>query len=728
MIEDVSAQFGDDRATTQVQPREKPDVAPSRSAEVRRWIDMCTRVHSACERGAFKDMRYWMDYAYYGAKEETARSDDPYIAHLIHRQMEITRSSIYARNPRVQVRRRKQLDFAVWDGSPATLEQALAVRQNAQMLATGAPDPETGQPITPDPLSLAQLQAELAIAEQVIADVESAVLKKRQLDQFAKTLETLIEYYISEQRPRFKSTMKRCLRSAQQSGVGWLQLGLKRVMQPSMYDADQNRLGDMEPPMHLARALAEKLEAGDIDRDSPEAEMLGVASRRVMEAEEIVTWEGPTITYRQPWSVLVDPACHDLQTLAGAEFVFLRELLTSDQIFARFGVRLRSGECSTYSRVLYSSENERIEDPRTLIPVFTVWHAPTRTQFSIAEGYEDYLDAPRAPDVEIDRFFPFFALIFNSCEHHKHLYPRSDVAHMIPMQQEHNDRRERERRLRHASVPRWGAPPNAFDENEKRLLAHANSISTVIELKGLGAPGVKPSDLLFPIPLPEYNPQLYETSTIESDFMRTKGVQPAVMGASSGDTATEAAIAEQARGVTDAEKVDELDDFLTDIANGMAQVILKEVDAGMVLRIVGPGHVWPDQRSRVEIAAELDVRIKAGSSGRPNRAAEIAHFERMWPATQMLPGVLPIVQRKWAELFDEDVDPDEAFVAGIPSITALARMSSQDSQPVADAEADMEPETNVPDLQGPQGNANEERAVEAAPLGQPAFPTPVDMT
>ena len=50
--------------------------------------------------------------------------------------------------------------------------------------------------------------------------------------------------------------------------------------------------------------------------------------------------------------------------------------------------------------------------------------------------------------------------------------------------------------------------------------------------------------------------------------------------------------------------------------------------AETVRRIVGPGAVWPEL-TRQDIADEIFLEIEAGSSGKPNRAQDLANLERI---------------------------------------------------------------------------------------------------
>src|SRR3546814_19488032 len=65
--------------------------------------------------------------------------------------------------------------------------------------------------------------------------------------------------------------------------------------------------------------------------------------------------------------------------------------------------------------------------------------------------------------------------------------------------------------------------------------------------------------------------------------------------------------------------------------------MLLELDEATAKRIAGEGAVWP-ALSREDVISEIFLTVRAGSSGRPNKAAEIANRERAFPFIVQLPG------------------------------------------------------------------------------------------
>jgi hypothetical protein len=184
--------------------------------------------------------------------------------------------------------------------------------------------------------------------------------------------------------------------------------------------------------------------------------------------------------------------------------------------------------------------------------------------------------------------------------------------------------------------------------------------------------------LLQPINGPRIDTALYDTGPIFEDLLRVVGQSDASIGAAqSGVTATGDSIAEQNRTVALASNADDLDDMLIELSRAAGQILLAEMDQQTVFKIVGPGAVWP-QLSKKDIADELILEIEAGSSGRPNKAAEVANMERLTPLLLQIPGVRPDwLVKQIINRMDEHLDVTEAFAANLPSIIAQNAMQKQ---------------------------------------------------
>ena len=209
------------------------------------------------------------------------------------------------------------------------------------------------------------------------------------------------------------------------------------------------------------------------------------------------------------------------------------------------------------------------------------------------------------------------------------------------------------------------------------------------------------------------------------DTLRILGAQEANIGgtAASGTTATEVSVAESSRMSAVGSNIDDLDEFLGAICRAAGEVMLKEFSQEYVLKVVGPGAVWP-QFSREEISESLYLDIEAGSSGRPNKASEIQNWERLAPILMQIPGIPPeFFARETLRRLDDRIEPEDIIIATIPSIVAT------NANAKATAVDDTANGLNDPNAQGPQGAQNAPVPAQApgSPGGRPTDAAPPGM-
>jgi hypothetical protein len=158
------------------------------------------------------------------------------------------------------------------------------------------------------------------------------------------------------------------------------------------------------------------------------------------------------------------------------------------------------------------------------------------------------------------------------------------------------------------------------------------------------------------------------------DILRVTGDQEANLGGTSGATATESTIAENTRVSSIQSNIDDIDEMLTDLSRASGQVLLMNMQPETVTEIAGRGAVWPEM-SREQIAKEIELEIKAGSSGRPNQALTVAKLERLAPHIEQAPNLNPTWWlRKLVQEVDDTIELEEAILDGMPSIVSMNQM------------------------------------------------------
>lgn len=688
-------------------PKPEPDEATK--ANVKRWID---RIHAAKKhfKKRFDRMKACQMIANEGRDKDWA--EENYTVPVLKRHINVSVAALYARNPTPAAKRKKKVQFVLWDGNYASLQQAMQAAQPPVDPTTGQPmvDPTTGQPAQGDPNAIALLQ-----------EVQQVHQNNVMMDRVAKTMEILFSHYTNEPGVFFKQQLKAAVRRTKVCSVSWVELGFQRLMQPNP-DVTAELL-DVTKQLAQLSVLANDLADGEIDESSARMDELRWLMADLESRKDMIVREGPTFGFAKANQMIVDPECTHLKTLTGANWV-AREFppMTKDRVQRDFGVDIGTN----FKAFVPDTKSSSTDKDQNLAIIWKVWNKETQEVFYLCDGYNDYIKPPAAPDVKLTRFWPIFPIVFNEVEDDDEIYPNSDVWDARHMQREYNNVRQGLREHRLQNKPKYAIIKGKMEEEDLKKFASSES-GSIFELNGMQE-GMKIGDLLQAIPTVPIDPNLYEVSSVFSDIERTIGSSQADMGAPSNVTATQSSIIEQGRSTTNSDNVDDLDDVLSELAQATGELMLLELDHDTVVKIAGPGAVWPQSPpTRQQIADDLWLEIKAGSSGRPNRAAELANMERGLPYLIQLPGVNPFpLGRRYGEMLDLDVD--DIVIEGIPSIAAQNAAAGRDpfsANPQGGASANMaHPQAADGANQGPQGSTNAPNPAVNEPGPQPAYPTP----
>ena len=638
---------------------------------------------------AFKQMLDDMEVAWTGASRSWPKSN--YKVNITQRFVRQKVASLYAKNPRAVAKCRPKLKYKFWDGT----------MQQLQLATQGLPDPVT--------------------ALAIFQDVQTGKAEEEMYKKLGKTLECCFHYYIDEQIPSFKSQMKRCVRSAVQTSVGYVKLGFQR--ETDLSPDNKAKIADSQQRLaHVQRLIDELGPEGDKTAYDAEAEELRLIVEQLHKEPMVIIREGLVFDFPRPTSVIPDRKCISLDGWIGADWVTEEIFMTPDEVkeFYQLDLGGTATPAGGPAYAAYSTNGvEYRQNPRTdltgqrddLCCVWMVYHKPTGLKFELADGFKDFLKEPAGPEVVVERFFPIYALCFNELEHPTKLFPPSDVHNMTPQQMELNRQKEALREHRKANRPGYVAPKGALSEGDKAALSGAEA-NAVVELDGM-MPGNKVTDLIQGLPKVGVDPNLYESAGIMDDVYKTVGMAEPAFGGSSSDTATAVATAEQARTAALEAEADQLNDYLSILARDASQIMLANLDPMTVQQIAGPGAVWPDM-NREQIQAEMHLEIVAGSNGRPNKIQRQQALQQLVPFLIQIPGVNPQwLGQKLIEAIDDSIDLTEAFTSNIPSIQMLN--NAPPPQPGGTGEED-------PAAQGAEG-ANNAEAPPVQPQGaMPALP------
>jgi hypothetical protein len=664
--------------------REPPDPPEQRRLLVGRWQD---RIHKArdLQRHAHKRMRDNMDFAF-GRQwpgQNIGRDDPRYVANIALRHVQQRTATLYASNPKVVARKRKRLLATVWDGDMLTLATAQQQMQQAAQM-----EQLTGMPAPPNQNAAA-----------IVADFKNVQSYDKMLSRVCDTLEILYNYEIDQQVFPFKTMMKMTIRRAIVTGVGFVKLGFQRKlkMRPEM----ETRIADMSERLANIERLAADLADDEVQQESAEAEELRLAIAALQQEPKLILREGLIFDYPDSTAIIVDPKTRSLHGFLGADWVAQEYYLSVDDIQEIYNVDVGYGY-RAYARddvtSLGSDGMANFRNPNPTIPgllpdggisLACVWEIYSRKDgivYVVCDGYKDFLQEPVAPDVYNDDFWPWYPIILNETYHEREVFPKSDIDLLKDMQLELNRARQGLREHRRANRPKIAVAAGILEEEDKDKLRN-HPANALLELNAL-SPGQKIEDVLQPIKMPAIDPALYETSSTFEDLLRVLGQDQASMGDSQDVTATESAVADASRHTDLRSVIDDQDDLLTQIAQAAGKILMLNVSAQTVQEVVGPGAVWPEL-TKEDVAKNIYLEVKAGSTGRPNRQQEIQAAQIIFPMLQRIPGISPEwMARELLRRLDDRMDLTDAFIAGMPSMDAINR------QPGGVAAPDPEDPTN----------------------------------
>lgn len=679
--------------------RDKPEPTESRGALVKRLLSQISSAKRHHEK-AFKRMRADMDFAFkHGCGEqwpEQREDDDRYTANIVQRHVQARVAALYAKHPTVVARRRRRMDFAIWDESLDALANAKAEMLSASQMG-GMPSMQAGA---------------------LLQDAEQGLASRRNLDRIGSTLEIVFKHALTEQQPDVKRSIKQLVRRVLTCGVGYVRLGYQRQM--AKREETQARIQDITERVQTIERLQADLQDGEFDENAAESEELRQALKALQAEPEVIVREGLTFDFPLATRVIVDPQCRQIIDFVGATWVAEEIPMSCNMIKEMYGVDVaESGDVENERPKAYidHAEGEEARDADRLHDVYLLYDRKTGLKYTLCKGHSDFLEEPAAPEIQTERFFPYYPLAFNAIESEKEVFPPSDVRLLRHIQREYNRLKESLRQHRIANRPLYVTPAGALEDDDvdgkgqpalDNYPAHA-----VLVLNGL-KDGQAVDTLLQPVKKIAVDPNLYETRGIFDDLTRVVGAPEASLGGTGSATATESSIAEGARVSSLSSNVDDLDDMLSALARDGGQVLLLNMSQETVKEIAGPGAIWPEVTAS-QAAKEIYLEIEAGSSGRPNKAQDLANFERAAPFLMQLPGIDPAwLARYVLKILDDKLDPTDALQKGVQSIVAQNQMAQPSTGNAA----------TDPAQQGAQGAENKPQQPGRPGGPQPAFPVP----
>jgi hypothetical protein len=633
------------------------DLLPSEESAVKLWRSRIKAAKLFFETD-YKRMRENMEFAagiQWSSQDSIDDVEDRYIANFITNHCNQKVASLYAKDPKCEARRRKRLDFAIWDGS---IEQEWSANMTMQgALFAGAMTPQAVQ------------------ASQLLQDIAQGKQWQALCDKVGKTLEILYQYQCDTQSPTFKYQMKQLVRRVVTCGVGFVRLNYVNqhgnVLSSSLTD------DSFSSTIKHIQAITAGIQDDNIQESDPRVEQLRLLTDSLQSSvkqgdmtniEERLEFDFPSAC-----SVIVDPRCKSLKGFIGANWVAQEYILSLDDANSYFELRGDNRITATGELVVLAEDGKEVPRPDVNQPpdlqkaplgcFWEVFDLTTKSSFFICDGWKNYVSSPTPLDPSINQFWPIMALTFNDVEvepgQKVHIYPPSDVQLLKPMQKERN--RSRNELKEHRKVNRpffWGLSNTVEKEDLEKFANHETGEFIQLKSTPMGANGAQNvADAIGKWVGTPIDPSVYEIKSLDDDTNQAVGSnsiqqqQPIRHVA-----ATPAVIQEQARISGVSSNVDDLDDLLSCMAQAAGEMMLKKFQPQTVQRIVGRGAAFPDQK-REDFLNEVFLDIIAASSGRPNKAVDVQNAMQLGPLMlQAGANPWPLIQY-YAKVLDSNLNP-----------------------------------------------------------------------
>lgn len=568
---------------------------------------------------------------------------------LIGTYIDIMCAFLYARDPDVSVRQAKRVQ------APKLVPPKPPQLPTPEMIA-----------LTPDVQvkAIAELQEYIPQIEAYQAEVERRREEARQRKRFCETLEIIVSRLWDN--ADLKAQALRWVRSALTVGIGWLKVTWQERMGQDPIVVGQ--INDLKDNIDRAAALRESIAANDVaDHDLAVAELKRqmyalqqqievVVSRGLAAdfaaAEDITVSDGVTSVLEYKDAGWIDHRIFKRCSEAEAMFPRIRAKI---KLATKYSQRkpkddigrypeplddmgqpsVTAEEADTYKQTVPdSADTGNTYGEADFVCIHETWNKDTGLIETTIEGVNEWAIEPYPPNAPSSRFYPFFALAYIECDGNRH--PQSLTMRSRKLQDEYNRTRSNFAEHRRRSLPGILFDKSLIEVEGANSLKNA-IIGELIGLKSLN-PDIPLGNLFTPKPVSPLDGALYTVDPIRRDLDDIWGVQQALQGATpTTNTATEAEIQQRGFGARTDSKRDRQDDVLTDLAQYTAEIAFLKLDNASAKAIAGEDAVWPQQQPSIEDLADMvEVKIRAGSTGKPDTASDRQAWAQTLPLVQAM--------------------------------------------------------------------------------------------
>ena len=465
--------------------------------------------------------------------------------------------------------------------------------------------------------------------EIAVTPTEAAGNVQQWVPGFCKTLQTVVSRKFVKE-GKLKKRAKSAIRSAMTTSTGWAKISWQKdVRTDPLID---NRINDTQDNLQRIKFLIAEIKEDDDSRCELEAKQgeLDQQLKALQQQVEVNTVSGIAIDRVLTEDIFVlDDTIYDFDQYDQAESIAHRVWMTEEQYEETFGKDVPKTS-NKYGTDKKESSSSLEDDKVLLVAVFEVWDKQSNTVYTLCAGADEWARDPYTPVAIGKRFYPFFALAFNPVD--GRVEPISDAELLVELQDEYNTTRTNYAEHRKENLP-VRVYRKSGDLTDRDIASLANR--TANQWVGLEGDPTQPIERDIAIlQNPPVDPNTYDVQPILRDAEMVLGAGDAAKGVvNKAKTATEAEIMAQGLQSRVAERQDVVEDWIAEMAQYAAELCLQEMSIQDVQRIAGMESVWP-QMTKDQVFDMVNIEIRAGSAGRPNKAKEREQWGQMLPQIQ----------------------------------------------------------------------------------------------
>lgn len=454
---------------------------------------------------------------------------------------------------------------------------------------------------------------------------------------FCKTLEKVTNRALEH--AQLKNRAKSTVRAALTCSFGILKVMYQR--DPSKDSYIQSRINDAQENLLAIEDLVRDLQDNDQHHHDAKRAELEELIKSLQEQSEVQSAEGLVIDRVLTENLLIDPSicefwdytdadwiCQIIPMKRGQAEALYKKNLANAKIYQPGQGEPSHKKAKRLASMQMNAGSGLVTDDQQ-IAVLEIWDRATQRVYTMVEGATEWLREPYSPPRAGERWYPFFLLPYQVVD--GQFVGPSLVDLTERLQDEHNEARDRFNQHRDLCIPGWVA---SADINEKTIKKHSDSRFGEIAI--VDTEGKPLNQVIIPRGHPKIDPIVYDTSAVRYDWEQVTGLQDAARSTVvRPKTATEANILQRALSGRVFEFKDQIEDWLQEIAQYSAQVLLQELTKEQVERYMGPPSTkttmingelvmtkektydWPEL-TKDRIFDMVDLRIRAGTTGAPD--------------------------------------------------------------------------------------------------------------